>query len=109
MVALRISIKLVLGVEVVNVNVIRLTSSAELGSLEDLNPEKRMTVADIRSLRRKAHAQTKMQFSVARAIVNAIAYLKNTVNEMIAQRNIDAICSSGNRCMKTKDRNYTAV
>jgi len=108
-VALRLSIKLVLGVEVVNVNVIRLTSSSELGSLEDLNPEKRMTVADIRSLRRKAHAQTKMQFSIARAIANAIAYFKNTVNEMIAERNINAICRSSNRCLKTEDQNYTAV
>ncbi len=90
-------------------NVIRLTSSAELGSLEDLNPEKRMTVADIRSLRRKAHAQTKMQFSVARAIANAIAYFKNTVNEMVAQRNINAICNSSKRCLKTEDQNYTAV
>jgi hypothetical protein len=99
----------VLGVEVVNVNVIRLTSSSELGSLEDLNPAKRMTVADIRSLRRKAHAQTKMQFSIARAIANAIAYLKNRVNEIVAQRNIDSICRSDNHCLKSEDHHYTAV
>lgn len=105
----RLSIKLVLGVEVVNVNVIRLTSSSELGSLEDLNPVKRMTVSDIRSLRRKAHAQTKMQFSIARAIANAIAYLKNTVNEMIAQRKMDVICRSDARCLKSRNRKYTAV
>jgi hypothetical protein len=91
------------------VNVIRLTSSSELGSLEDLNPVKRMTVADIRSLRRKAHAQTKMQFSIARAIANAIAYLKNTVNEMIAQRNINSINRIDDRCLKNEDHSYTAV
>ncbi len=90
-------------------NVIRLTSSAELGSLEDMNPVKRMTVADIRSLRKKAHAQTKMQFSIARAIANAIAYLKSTVNEIMSQRKIDAIRRSDARCLKTEERNYTAV
>lgn len=90
-------------------NVIRLTSSTEFGSLEDLQPTKRMTVQDIRSLRRKAHAQTQITFSIARAIANAIAYIRRTANEVIAQRNINKIMSSRSVRLESKDRKFTAV
>ncbi len=85
-------------------NVIRLTSTAELGSLEDLNPEKRMTVADIRSLRRKAHAQTQMKFSIARALANLVSLIKSSISQILVQRNSDSLCQvSGHTIQKSED------
>jgi hypothetical protein len=108
-VALALIINSVLGVEVSIVNVIRLSSTADLGSLEDLNPEKRMTVADIRSLRRKAHAQTQIKFSIARAVANVVAFLKNNINQLLADRNSKSHCELQSRCLKTEDHNFTVV
>ena len=63
--------------------VIRLSTTAELGSLEDNNPEKRMTIAHIRKLRRQAHEQTQMKFSMARSFAHFGSFLKSTLDALI--------------------------
>ncbi|HEY9679841.1 MAG TPA: hypothetical protein V6C76_17695 [Drouetiella sp.] len=90
-------------------NFIRLTSTAELGSLEDLQPQKRMTVADIRSLRRQAHKQTQIQFSVRRSIATAIAYVREQINKYLAERKIETISRVPASSLPSAERKFTRV
>lgn len=50
---------------------IKLPSTAQLGSLEEAIPVKRITPEQIRKLRLQAHQQTQMHFSLLRAIVKS--------------------------------------
>lgn len=75
-----------------NLDVIRMTSTGELGSLEDLNPEKRKHAAQIRKMRLQAHQQTQVQFSIVRFIVGQFSRISNLIGLFLTRQKRQTQC-----------------
>jgi Zn finger protein HypA/HybF involved in hydrogenase expression len=69
-----------------------MTSTGELGSLEDLHPEKRKQVAQIRKMRLQAHQQTQMKFSIVRAVVAMFSRLSNSIGLLLTKQKRQTQC-----------------
>ena len=54
--------------------------------IRDNNPEKRLTVEQIRKLRRHAAQETSLRLSIVRWFVNTYAQIKNNIGLAIAKR-----------------------
>ncbi len=73
-------------------DVIRMTSTGEFGSLEDPNPVKRKQAAQIRKMRLQAHQQTQIKFSLTRALVHFFSNLTGSLNVMLAKKKTQTQC-----------------
>lgn len=80
------------GMIVKNLEVIRMTSTGELGSLEDVNPEKRKKTEEIRKMRLQAHKQTSMRFSIARTVIAWFSNLSSAIGLMLTKEKRQTQC-----------------